>query len=121
MEPNIQWKGHTKNVVKELHEADIFCFLTFYGEGIPKALIEAAACGLPAVVSKNSGCLEVVENNSNGLIVDGKNQDQCYEALKRLIESKELRLKFGEFSRNKVEENFSIENINKKTINLYNS
>ena len=121
LEPNIEWKGHAKNVVKELQAADIFCYLTSYGEGIPKALIEAAACGLPSVVSKNSGCLEVIENDSNGFIVDEKNQDQCYEALKRLIESKELRIKFGEFSRNKVEENLSIENVNKKTINLYNS
>ncbi|MAD47888.1 MAG: hypothetical protein CMQ53_00885 [Gammaproteobacteria bacterium] len=117
--PNLEWKGHTDNVVKELHRSDIFFLPTSYGEGIPKALIEAAACGLPLVSSNNSGCLEVVENNRNGYVINKQNLEECYDAIKKLIESRELRLKFGKFSRNKVKEDFSIENINNETINLY--
>tara|TARA_B100000989_G_C19524274_1_gene465935 strand:- start:1632 stop:2747 length:1116 start_codon:yes stop_codon:yes gene_type:complete len=119
LKSNIKWRDHTENVVEELNKSDIFCLPTSYGEGIPKALIEAAACGLPLVVSSNPGCIEVTENKLNGFVIDQKNSIGFYNSLKQLIESKKLRTKFGEFSRKKVKHKFSIENINKQTLNLY--
>lgn len=119
--PNFTWKGFSNDVKKELNNADIFFLPTSYGEGIPKALIEAAASGLALVVSNNPGCKEIVDNEINGYICDCKNLEEFYFVLNKLIHSNELRTRFGNSARKKVELDFSIEKINEKTLSLYNS
>src|SRR3546814_7631746 len=55
----VEWWGCTPNMPDALRKVDVFCLPTYYREGVPKVLIEAAASGLPIVTSDIAGCRDV--------------------------------------------------------------
>jgi glycosyltransferase involved in cell wall biosynthesis len=65
----INFVGHVEAMPDLLRECDIVCLPTWYGEGMPRILIEAAATGLASIVSDHPGCREVVENGVTGQIL----------------------------------------------------
>jgi glycosyltransferase involved in cell wall biosynthesis len=64
----IQYSGFAKDVRPFLRQADCFIFPSFYHEGIPRCLLEAASMEIPIITSRNTGCREVVEEGSNGFL-----------------------------------------------------
>lgn len=104
----IIWAGKQNDVLPYLYAMDIFT-LPSWTEGLPRALMEACATGLPAIVSDIQGCREVVVNGGNGLCVTPGNAYEMSIALMRLISSQELRRSMGESSRIKIEQTFSAE------------
>jgi glycosyltransferase involved in cell wall biosynthesis len=110
--------GRVENVAEVLALSNIVC-LPSYREGLPKVLLEAAACGRAIVTTDVPGCREVVSNGVNGFVVPAKDPRALAEALRKLIEGEELRRKFGAEGRKLVEEEFSDERITEKTLNLY--
>ncbi len=114
----IEWWGHQDNMAAVFAKAHIVC-LPSYREGLPKVLIEAAACGLPIVTSDAPGCREVVRHSENGLLVPLRNSNALAKALQVLVESRELRQKMGLNSRQIAEEEFSEEHVISKTIAVY--
>ncbi len=66
---DIHFLGYVEDMPNLLRECDIVCLPTRYGEGIPRILLEAAATGLPSIVSGQAGCREVVEDGVTGRIL----------------------------------------------------
>ena len=64
----IHFNGFAKDVRPYLKNADCLVFPSFYNEGVPRGLMEAASMELPIITSLNRGCKEVVLNNSNGYV-----------------------------------------------------
>ncbi|HEX6431235.1 MAG TPA: glycosyltransferase family 4 protein [Niastella sp.] len=64
----IHYGGFAKDVRPFLQRADCFVFPSFYNEGVPRCLMEAASMELPVITSNNRGCKEVVVNNSTGFM-----------------------------------------------------
>ncbi|GAB4265384.1 MAG: glycosyltransferase family 4 protein [Methylomicrobium sp.] len=93
--------------------------LPSYREGLPKALLEAAACGRPIVTTDTSGCKEVVEDGYNGLLVPVGDAESLANALERLIVNAELRQNMGRASRRRVEHYFSDRRIIDETLAIY--
>jgi glycosyltransferase involved in cell wall biosynthesis len=91
-----------------LRKADIFCLPTYYREGVPKVLIEAAASGLPIVTSDIAGCKDVVEDGFSGILVPPRDLHALKRALTRLINDNEFRRLTGERSRAIAEQRFSL-------------
>ncbi len=114
----IEWWGHQDDMAAVYAKAHIAC-LPSYREGLPKALIEAAACGLPIITSDAPGCREVVQAGENGLLVPPKDAEALAKAIKYLIENHELRLKMGLKSRQRAEQEFSEEQIISETLAIY--
>lgn len=115
----IEWQGFQKNIGFVWANSHIACLPTFYNEGLPKSLLEASACGIPIVCSDNPGCMEIVENNHNGLIFPQKDIFQLCIAIEYLIINKDERKRMGENGRKKVLDMFDIEFINRQTKILY--
>jgi glycosyltransferase involved in cell wall biosynthesis len=92
---------------------------TTYGEGVPKVLIEAAACGRPIVATDVPGCREIVRHNENGLLVSAKDPQALAVALNRLLNDAELRESMGKRGRAMVEAEFSTEYVVEQTLQLY--
>tara|TARA_B100000886_G_scaffold335824_1_gene293508 strand:- start:7352 stop:8503 length:1152 start_codon:yes stop_codon:yes gene_type:complete len=115
----IKWLGWIDNVGEILKKTDILC-LPSYREGLPKALIEGAAYGLPIVTTNTVGCKDVVEDGVNGFLVPIKNVDQLSKRILELIKSKDLRNKMGKASFNIASRKFSSEIINSQTLDVYN-
>ena len=65
----IEWWGYRSDMPQVYADCHIVCLPSFYGEGVPRALIEAAACARPIVTTDTPGCREVVHDGDNGLLV----------------------------------------------------
>lgn len=115
----IEWWGRHENMPQVFAVSHIVCLPTTYGEGVPKVLIEAAACARAIVATDVPGCREIVRDGKNGLLVPAKDVDLLALALRKLIEDPPLRIKMGMHGRAMIEEEFSIEHVVRQTLALY--
>ncbi len=91
----IDWLGTVSDPFAYYRAASIFVLPSRY-EGMPNALLEAMACGLPVVVSDASpGPLEYVEHEVSGLVVPPEDEKRLADALVRLTGDEELRQRLG--------------------------
>jgi glycosyltransferase involved in cell wall biosynthesis len=114
----IEWRGYCHDMLSLFSEAHIIC-LPSYREGIPKVLMEAAACGKPIVTTDAPGCREVVRHQETGLLVPPRDSQALAAALRILIKDPELRLSMGQNGRSLAETEFSLERVIKENFKLY--
>ena len=115
----IKWLGYREDIPDILAKSDIMCYPSFYREGLPKCLLEAAAAGLPIITTDSIGCRDVVEPDKNGLLVPPHSPIAIANALERLINDKNLRERMGIVSRKKAEQEFNVEEVANKHITIY--
>jgi glycosyltransferase involved in cell wall biosynthesis len=115
----IEWWGYREDMAAVLRQAHIACLPSYYREGIPKFLLEAAASGLPLVTTDMPGCRDTVEPEANGLLVPPRDAPALAAALRRLIEDEDLRERFGRRSRALAEERFGGERVAQATLAVY--
>ncbi len=114
----LEWLGHVDDMAALLASVDIVV-LPSYREGLPKSLIEAAACALPLVTCDVPGCREVVTDGVTGLLVPPQDAEALAEAIGRLIESPQLRSKLGQAARAKALAEFDERIVIDKTQTVY--
>lgn len=114
----VEWWGRRDDMPAVLQGAHIAC-LPSYREGLPKSLLEAAACGLPIVTTDAPGCREVVRDGVNGLLVPIRDSKALAVALGKLIDDAALRRRMGERSRLRAETEFGQENVISQTLAVY--
>lgn len=114
----VEYWGHRDDMAEVLSLAHIVC-LPSYREGLPKALLEAAACGRPIVATDATGCREIVRDGENGLLVPLRNSQALADAIERLLNDASLRHRFGQRSRKIIEAEFSLEQIVAETLAVY--
>lgn len=112
--------GFRQDMPQVFASCHVVCLPSYRREGIPKVLIEAASCGRPAVTFDMPGCREIVQNGVTGLVVPAKDLSAYKSAVKRLLEDANLRQRLGMAGRRRVEEMFSLEQINRQTLDVYN-
>ena len=117
----IQWLGHRDDVIQLLKQCDIVAFPSYYREGVPKSLIEAAAIGRPIITCDSIGCKDTVEEGVNGFLIPVKDSNVLADRLRILIEDKALRERMGIASREIAEKDFSLETVIKKHLEAYSS
>lgn len=111
--------GYQKDIPALFAKAHIICLPSFYGEGIPKALIEAAAASRAVVTTDHPGCREAVIPNESGLLVPVKSPEKLADALQRLIEHPVERVAMGQAGRLLAEREFAIEKIVQGHLEIY--
>ena len=91
--------------------------LPSYHEGMSNVLLEAAATGRPVITSNIPGCRESVENGKSGLLVEAKNKEMLYQAMKKMLHcSREEREKMGKAGREKMKREFRKEAVVERTV-----
>jgi glycosyltransferase involved in cell wall biosynthesis len=115
----IEWWGYRSDIPDILAMASIACLPTFYGEGLPKALIEAMASECAIITTNIPGCHELVDCGRNGIAVPPGDITALTEALKVLISDPESCRKMGVAGRLMVEQMLSQEQVLKETLILY--
>jgi len=115
----INWLGHRDDMPNLLQQVDIAVLPTSYHEGVPRFLLEAAACGLPLVATDIEGCRVVVRDGVNGFLVPVKDPYALADAIETLIKKPELRRQMGIASRKIVEAEFDERIILNKWLALY--
>ena len=114
----VEWWGWKEDMANVYQQATIVC-LPSYREGLAKSLIEAASCGCPLIASDIPGCREVIENGRNGLLVPPHDPQLLSKAIIQLLSDKDRLLKMGKESRQIAIDQFSIEKINRMTLDVY--
>ena len=118
-EGNIVWLGHRDDVVSIYQQSDI-AVLPSYREGLPKSLLEAAACGLPLIATDVPGCREICHDSVNGILVPVKDAKSLANAIIYLARSVEKRRDMARASFEKIQSHFSMDIINKSMLDLFN-
>ncbi|MGF1902962.1 glycosyltransferase family 4 protein [Aliivibrio sifiae] len=113
--------GHRDDIPKLFAESHIITMPSFYGEGVPKVLIEAAACGRPIVTTDNPGCRESVIDKKTGLIVPIKDSVAIADAISILLMNNQMRIDMGARARDYAVNEFDVNNVVEKHIEIYKS
>ena len=115
----IEWPGHVDDMAALLASVDVGVLPTYYREGLPKSLIEAAACGLPLVTCDVPGCREVVTDGVEGLLVPPRDAGALATAIARLLEDPDLRERMGQAARAKALADFDERLVIERTLAVY--
>jgi glycosyltransferase involved in cell wall biosynthesis len=84
-ESSITFLGEITDMPTLLATTDLVCLPTRYGEGVPRILIEAAACGLPVLATDIAGCKEIAEDGVTGFLVPANDPEGMPDALESAI------------------------------------
>ena len=114
----VEWWGEKSNMHEVLIQAHIVC-LPSYREGLPKVLLEAAACERAIIATDVPGCREIVRNGENGILVPPYEVESIADAIKDLVDNPEKRKSMGRNGRKLVESEFSEEIVVSQTLKLY--
>jgi glycosyltransferase involved in cell wall biosynthesis len=120
---------HTEGIVEYLGQVDdvpalwaashIAVLPSYYGEGVPLSLIEAAACGRPLIAADGPGLRDITRPDETGILVPPRDAQALADAIGRLANDAELRARLGAGARHLAETNFSIAQVQAATLEVY--
>lgn len=114
-----EWVGQQEDMAKLISASQIVCLPTYYREGVPKILLEAASSARPIVTTDVPGCRDIVGDEENGFIVPPRDSERLADCLQVLLTDSDLRARMGAAGRAKVLAGFSKEIVIRQTLNCY--
>jgi len=114
----IEWWGLRDDMPNVIRQSAVVVLPSYYPEGVPRILLEAAASARPVVTTDTPGCRDCVRNGESGLLVPPRDVDALTDALKLLLEDPGLRALMGLEGRKLVEEQFDEENVVSQTVKI---
>lgn len=116
----VTWLGHVEDMPKLLRSVDVMALPSYYREGVPKSLIEGAACGLALVTTNLPGCREVVScHGVDGLHATPRDAASLAELLISLHQDRALLRRLGESARRKALSDFDEKIVINRTLEVY--
>jgi glycosyltransferase involved in cell wall biosynthesis len=107
---SVEFTGLRRDMLAQLHRAGL-SVLPSRWEGMPNAVLEAMACGLPCVATRVSGSEELIQSGVNGILVEPEDVTALGQALRTLLEDPSLAREYGRAARATVERCYSQERI----------
>jgi glycosyltransferase involved in cell wall biosynthesis len=117
-QPGITALGYVADI-RSVWAAAHIAVLPSRREGLPKSLLEAAACGRPIVATDVPGCREIARPGINATLVPVDDATALADAIERLAADPELRRRYGAEGRRLVEAEFSSARIGRDIVALY--
>jgi glycosyltransferase involved in cell wall biosynthesis len=115
----VSWLGEVPDVRPIVGQADVVVLPSYYREGIPRALLEAAAMGKPLITTDTVGCREVVDDGVTGLLVPVKDAEALARAMMHLLHNPAMRAQMGKAGQTKMEREFDERIVVEKTLQVY--
>ncbi|MBD9470264.1 glycosyltransferase family 4 protein [Pseudoxanthomonas sp. PXM01] len=116
----VRWLGHVDDMPALLRDVDVMALPSYYREGVPKSLIEAAACSIALVTTDLPGCREVVTRDGHdGLHVEPRSAASLARVLARLDDDRALLQSLGERARQKALADFDERVVIRRTCEVY--
>ena len=103
------------SLCKEYSKTDIFVYAPYWPEGLPTGILEAGLLGCTVISSPQGGNKEIIIDNETGLMIN--NEEELYQAMKKLIEDKDLRKTLSNNLTNKIKNEFTWDKTSEKVIN----
>jgi glycosyltransferase involved in cell wall biosynthesis len=117
-EGTVEWWGHREDMARVYAEASIVV-LPSYREGLPKVLLEAAACGKSLIATNVPGCRDAVRHQVNGLLVPVRDAIALARAIEALLADEPMRERMGKAGRELIVREFSVTRITAQMVALY--
>ncbi|HLO69050.1 MAG TPA: glycosyltransferase family 4 protein [Holophaga sp.] len=117
--PNVRFLGHVESMADLYRQALTLVLPTQYGEGVPRSLVEGAACGLPLIATDHPGCREIVRPERNGFLIPAGDPEAIAQAVLSLVSRPDTVESMGRESRRIAVEEFSFEHVFNKTTEAY--
>ena len=114
----VEWWGYRKDVATVLTQARIVV-LPSYREGVPKVLLEAAACGRAVITTDVPGCRDAIEPNVTGILVPVRDAHSLAYAIQSLLENPTLCKEMGVAGRHLAEQEFDVGQVVSKHMQIY--
>lgn len=118
-EPFVEYVGHVEDMPGLLAASDIVVLPSYYREGTPRVLLEAAASGKPIIATDIPGCRGVVEDGINGYLVAPRCPESIARAVERLADRPDMRRRMGQKGREIVVNRFSDRIVLEATLQVY--
>ncbi len=115
----IEYWGFKNNMHEVLKKSNIVVFPSYYGEGLPKILAEAAASGRPVITTDHPGCRDAIENGVTGFLVPQRNVESIVKYINILIKSPKECIKMGNKSRELAEKKFDVKLVVETHLDIY--
>lgn len=106
----VNWLGRVDDMPSLLSRVHMVVLPTRYGEGLPRILLEAAACCRPVIATDVPGCRDFVEDGVNGLLVPPRDVNKLVTSTRRLFD-KDERVRLGKAGREIVENHYTLEKV----------
>lgn len=116
---SVTWLGQVADMPSLLNKATVVVYPSYYREGVPKVLLEAAAMARAIVTTDHPGCRDVVTHGLNGLLVPTRDPVATADAVERLLTNPGERERMGLRGRQRAEEEFTVARIVSQTLALY--
>lgn len=116
---NLTYLGRVEDITNLLRGDVITLFPSYYGEGIPKVLLESAAAGVPVVTTDNPGCAEAVIDGETGIVCRAGDVASYVDSVARLVEDFSLRQRLGSAARDLAEKEFGVDRVVAQHLSLY--
>lgn len=116
---HVEWLGHCRDMRAVYAQSAIVAYPSWYREGVPKALLEAAASGRPIVATDHPGCREAVHHGENGFLVPARDALALANAIETLLRDPAIRRVMGEKSRLLAQSAFDVRSVVEKTLGVY--
>ena len=108
----VEYLGATPDVRPFIEACHVFVLPSYYGEGLPRTILEAMSMGRPILTTDNVGCRETVEEGQNGFLVPRQDAEALAEKAKWFAENPDKWQAMGDASRRLAEERFDVHKIN---------
>ena len=122
---NFKLLGWRNDIYRLMKNVDIFTLPTYYFEGLPVSILEAMACAKPVIATKHRGCEDSVVDGKTGFLIPIKASAPLVEKIELLVNDESLKLKMGMAGRERIENEFEINNCTVKIVqaidSIYNS
>ena len=115
----IDWWGYREDIANVWARSHIAVLPSWYREGLPSALLEAAACGRPIVTTDMPGCRQAVRHGENGLLVPIRDARALADAIMTLADDPALRTSMGAAGRRRAEVEFAAARVHAETLQIY--
>jgi glycosyltransferase involved in cell wall biosynthesis len=115
----VEWLGQVADMPALLARANLIVYPSYYGEGVPRVLIESCAAGRAIITTDHTGCREAVDHGVNGLLVTVRDPQATAEAILSLLNDPERRKSMGAMSRKLAEQKFALDLIVRQTLSVY--
>ncbi|MBL8919467.1 MAG: glycosyltransferase family 4 protein [Myxococcaceae bacterium] len=114
----VEWWGHQRDMAAAFGQATLVC-LPSYREGMPKALLEAAAVGRALLTTDAPGCRDAVDGGRAGVLFPVKDSAALARAIIRLVDDPQERQRLAKEARRLAEERFDEQAVLRAHLNLY--
>jgi glycosyltransferase involved in cell wall biosynthesis len=117
----VEWLGKVSDMPALYAAANLIVYPSYYGEGVPKVLLEAAATGRTIITTDHPGCREAVINHETGMLVPVKDAQPTADAIETLINDKKKREEMGRAAREFAAQEYDVLKVVERTLSVYNT